>query len=204
VLKQISVRANLAGENRRGGERGEAGHLSLDVRIARRLALLRAQRGWSLDALAARTGISRASLSRLERGELSPTASMLGALCTQYGWTLSRLMAEAESGPPSVVRGPGQVTWKNPASGYLRRIISPPHPNLRGELVEVSLPAGVGLLRCFSGDRPGASPLDARRESGYRNRRNLLSGRERRLRNVVCSAALPASNAGASGGPGTW
>ena len=136
------MRANLAVENRRGGEPDSS---SLDLRIARRLARLRAQRGWSLDALAVRTGISRASLSRLERGELSPTASMLGALCTQYGWTLSRLMAEAESGPPSVVRGSGQVAWKDPASGYLRRIISPPHPHLRGELVEVSLPAGAAV-----------------------------------------------------------
>jgi len=70
---------------------------------------------------------------------------MLGVLCTQYGWTLSRLMAEAEGGPPSVVRGSGQVTWKDPVSGYLRRIISPPHPDLRGELVEVSLPAEASV-----------------------------------------------------------
>ncbi len=54
-------------------------------------------------------------------------------------------MAEAESGPPSVVQGSAQVTWKDPASGYLRRIISPPHPNLRGELVEVSLPSGASV-----------------------------------------------------------
>ena len=139
------MRASIAADNRRGGERGDPGSTPLDLRIARRLALLRAERGWSLDTLAARTGISRASLSRLERGELSPTASMLGALCTQYGWTLSRLMAEAESGPPSVVRGSAQVAWKDPASGYLRRIISPPHPKLRGELVEVSLPAGASV-----------------------------------------------------------
>jgi len=139
------MRANLGVENRRASEPAQPGSSSLDLRIARRLALLRTQRGWSLDALAARSGISRASLSRLERAELSPTASMLGALCTQYGWTLSRLMAEAESGPPSMVRGPGQVTWKDPASGYVRRIISPPHPNLRGELVEVSLPAGASV-----------------------------------------------------------
>ena len=145
VRNKASVRAHLAAENRQAGEPGEPGSSSLDQRIAGRLALLRAQRGWSLDALATRTGISRASLSRLERGELSPTASMLGALCAQYGWTLSRLMAEAESGPPSVVRGSGQVTWKDPATGYLRRIISPPHPNLRGELVEVSLPAGASV-----------------------------------------------------------
>lgn len=118
---------------------------SIDLRIARRLAALRAERGWSLDTLAERTGISRASLSRLERGELSPTAAMLGTLCTQYGWTLSRLMAEAENGPPSIVRAKEQVTWKDPASGYVRRVVSPPHPHLRAELVEVQLPAGASV-----------------------------------------------------------
>src|SRR5262249_14598811 len=118
---------------------------SLEVRIARRLAALRAERAWSLDALATRTGISRASLSRVERGELSPTATMLGTLCAQYEWTLSRLMAEVEGGPPSLIRAREQVVWKDPASGYLRRIISPPHPRLRGELVEVSLPTGASV-----------------------------------------------------------
>jgi transcriptional regulator with XRE-family HTH domain len=136
------MHASRAVENRQGGEGGSS---SLDLRIARRLALLRAQRGWSLEALAARTGISRASLSRLERGELSATAAMLGALCAQYRWTLSRLMAEAESGPSSVVRAREQVIWKDPASGYVRRIISPPHPHLKGELVEVSLPPGASV-----------------------------------------------------------
>ncbi len=111
-------------------------------RIARRLAALRAERGWTLEALASRTGISRATLSRLERCELSPTATMLNKLCAQYGWTASRLMAEAESGPPSVVRAGEQVTWKDPETGYVRRVLSPPHPNLKGELVEVSLPPG--------------------------------------------------------------
>jgi hypothetical protein len=65
---------------------------------------------------------------------------MLGTLCAQYGWTLSRLMAEAEGGPPSLVRAKEQVTWKDPGSGYVRRIVSPPHPQLRGEMVEVTLP----------------------------------------------------------------
>ena len=120
--------------------------------IARRLAALRADRGWSLDTLAERTGISRASLSRLERCELSPTAAMLGNLCAQYGWTLSRLMAEAENGPPALVRAAEQVTWKDPASGYVRRVVSPPHPHLKGEMVEVLLPAGASV-------RYDASPL---------------------------------------------
>jgi len=117
----------------------------IDIRIAKRLAALRAERGWSLDTLAERTGISRPTLSRLERGELSPTAAMLGTLCAQYGWTLSRLMADAEGGPPSFVPAREQVTWKDPGSGYVRRIVSPPHPQLRGEMVEVTMPAGASV-----------------------------------------------------------
>jgi transcriptional regulator with XRE-family HTH domain len=114
---------------------------AVDVGIARRLARLRAERGWSLDEIADRTGISRATLSRIERGELSPTAAMLGKLCTAYGWTLSRLMADAETRPPNLVSARQQTEWTDPESGYRRRAVSPPSPNLRGELVEVRLPA---------------------------------------------------------------
>ena len=51
-----------------------------DDRLAARLAELRVQRGWSLDELAMATGISRASLSRIERAETSPTAALLNRL----------------------------------------------------------------------------------------------------------------------------
>lgn len=114
----------------------------IEHRIAKRLAGLRADRGWSLEVLSERTGISRASLSRLERSELSPTAAMLGKLCTAYGWTLSRLMAEAETKPVSLVAAAKQAEWTDPESGYRRRVVSPPAPGLRGELVEVRMPAG--------------------------------------------------------------
>lgn len=123
------------------GDRVVAG--SLDREIARRLQALRSERGWTLEAVAERTGISRASLSRVERGELSPTAAMLGALCAQYGWTISRLMAEAEGGPLALVRASEQVSWKDPETGYIRRMVSPPSPHLKGELVEVALPVGA-------------------------------------------------------------
>jgi transcriptional regulator with XRE-family HTH domain len=122
-----------------------AGDRGIERRIAQRLARLRAERGWSLDALAERTGISRPTLSRLERSELSPTAAMLGKLCTVYGWTLSRLMAEAETRTPNLVHAAGQPEWKDPESGYRRRAVSPPAPGLRGELVEVRIPAGASV-----------------------------------------------------------
>jgi quercetin dioxygenase-like cupin family protein len=70
---------------------------------------------------------------------------MLGTLCAQYGWTISRLMAEAEDGPPAVVRAAEQLIWKDPGSGYVRRIVSPPNPHLKGEMVEVSLPVGASI-----------------------------------------------------------
>ena len=117
----------------------------IDTRIARRLARLRAERKWSLEALAERTGISRATLSRLERAELSPTAAMLGKLCTVYGWTLSRFMAEAETRAPNLIAARDQAEWKDPASGYRRRIVSPPAPGLRAELVEVRMPPGASV-----------------------------------------------------------
>src|SRR5256885_5373212 len=118
---------------------------AVDQRIAQRLARLRSDRAWSLDAVADRTGISRATLSRLERSELSPTATMLGKLCAVYGWTLSRLMAEAETRPPNIVRASEQAAWADPESGYVRRIVSPPAPGLRGELVEIQIPAGASV-----------------------------------------------------------
>ena len=119
------------------------GDTEVERRIAARLAQLRTERDWSLEDVAERTNISRATLSRIERSELSPTAAMLGALCTLYGWTLSRLMADAETGPPNYIPAKEQAHWTDPESGYRRRAVSPPSPGLRGEMVEVHIPSGA-------------------------------------------------------------
>jgi transcriptional regulator with XRE-family HTH domain len=128
----------------------------IERRIADRLGRLRAERGWSLEQLAGRTGISRATLSRLERAELSPTAAMLGRLCAVYGWTLSRLMAEAETRTPNLIAAAQQMHWTDPETGYRRRIVSPPASGLRGELVDVRIPAGATV----SFDVPPVSGLE--------------------------------------------
>ena len=121
----------------------EAADTDLDARLAARLASLRAERGWSLDTLAERSGVSRTTLSRLERGETSPTASLLGRLCTAYGRTLSRLIAEAEADAPQCVRAADQTVWVDPETGFRRRGVSPPAAGLDAELVEAVLPAGT-------------------------------------------------------------
>jgi transcriptional regulator with XRE-family HTH domain len=118
---------------------------ALDARLASRVAELRVARGWSLDDLAGRTGVSRSTLSRLERAEISPTASLLGKLCTAYGWTMSRLLAEVEPEPPAVVRAADQRVWRDEPTGFTRRTVSPPHPGLRGELLEAVLEPGADI-----------------------------------------------------------
>lgn len=116
---------------------------SFEDRLLRRLAGLREARALSLEELAAQSGISRATLSRLERGETSPTAEMLGKLCAVYGMPLSRLVAEAEQAPVQLLRRAAQAEWRDPASGFVRRMVSPPARSFKAELVEGRLPPGA-------------------------------------------------------------
>ncbi|WP_196445381.1 helix-turn-helix domain-containing protein [Planomonospora sp. ID67723] len=117
----------------------------VEVRLAARLAELRVERGWSLEELAQRTGVSRSTLSRLERAEISPTAALLGRLCAAYGRTMSRLLAEVEPEPPLLVRAGEQTVWRDEASGFVRRSVSPPHAGLRGEIIEGVLSPGADI-----------------------------------------------------------
>ncbi|MBJ3776194.1 helix-turn-helix domain-containing protein [Acuticoccus mangrovi] len=115
---------------------------TLDERMAERLRALRAARGWSLEALAERCGVSRATLSRLEKAEVSPTAEVLGRLCAAYGITMSRLLAMVEVSFAPLVRRGEQAEWVDPATGFRRRIVSPPGEPLMGEVIECAIPAG--------------------------------------------------------------
>ncbi|MET7335811.1 helix-turn-helix domain-containing protein [Nonomuraea sp. NPDC005650] len=117
----------------------------VEVRLAGRLAELRVERGWSLEELASRSGVSRSTLSRLERGEISPTAALLGKLCTVYGRPMSRLLAEVESEPPQLVRAGAQAVFRDDESGFVRRSVSPPQPGMRGEVVEGRLRPGADI-----------------------------------------------------------
>ncbi|CAL9356779.1 HTH-type transcriptional regulator SutR [Streptomyces sp. enrichment culture] len=128
----------------------------VDVRLGVRLAALRAERGWSLEELAERSGVSRSTLSRAERAQTSPTASLLNRLCAVYGRTMSQLLSEVEAQPVPLVRAADQPVWEDRAAGFVRRSVSPPHAGLRGELVEGRLAAGADLAY----DRPPVPGLE--------------------------------------------
>jgi transcriptional regulator with XRE-family HTH domain len=110
--------------------------------IARRLRDERARRSWTLDDLAQRAGVSKAMLSKLERSEASPTAALLGRISGALGMTISTLLADADTAGARLVRHAEQPTWRDPATGYLRRQVSP-LSDLPLQMVEVELPPGA-------------------------------------------------------------
>jgi transcriptional regulator with XRE-family HTH domain len=116
----------------------------LNERIAERVRELRAGRGLSLDALATKSGVSRSMISLIERGESSPTAVVLEKLAAGLGVMLASLFDAPDAPQPSgpVSRRENQPHWRDPASGYVRRNVSPPGVPQPMQIVEVQFPAG--------------------------------------------------------------
>lgn len=125
-------------------------------RLAERLKILRQERRWSLNELSDRSGVSRATLSRLENGEVSPTTDVLARLCAAYGLTLSRLLLMVEAEFQPVVRLKDQTIWKDSKAGFTRRVVSPPAGPLAGEVIACELKAGAVI----SYDRPPVPGLE--------------------------------------------
>ena len=123
----------------------------------------RRARGWPIERLAAASGVSRAMISKIERGESSPTAVVLGKLSAALELSVSELLAPASAGggpggPASagrdtdvgtqarrgggvVRRAAGTPEWRDPETGYLRRQVST--PRFPAAVTEVTLPPGA-------------------------------------------------------------
>lgn len=119
--------------------------IELDRRLGARIKALRQGRSLTLDMLAERSGVSRAMISRVERGESSPTAALLDRLCAGLGIFLSALFRDEGHGGPLAQRA-DQPVWTDPASGYLRRNVSPAGTGSGIEIVEVEMPPGARVL----------------------------------------------------------
>jgi transcriptional regulator with XRE-family HTH domain len=116
----------------------------VNQRIGQRVRELRATRRLSLEAVAAKSGVSRSMISLIERGAISPTAVVLDKLAFAFEVPLASLF----DSPPeddrrdAVVRADEQIRWQDPQSGYIRRHISPPGLHHPMQIVEVHFPPG--------------------------------------------------------------
>ncbi|SAK68496.1 DNA-binding protein [Caballeronia glebae] len=117
----------------------------INERIAGRVRELRAARGYTLDTLAARCGVSRSMISMIERGAASPTAVVLDKLAAGLGVSLASLFGGEPEGAPAqpLARRGQQLKWRDPESGYTRRNLSPACWPSPFQLVEVVFPAGA-------------------------------------------------------------
>src|SRR5580658_8178862 len=94
--------------------------------LAARIRLERTAREWTLDELSRRAGVSRAMISKIEREECSPTATILGRLSGAFGISMSALLAGVDEESGKLLRFAEQQVWTDPETGYTRRAVSPP------------------------------------------------------------------------------
>jgi transcriptional regulator with XRE-family HTH domain len=128
----------------------------INTRIAARVRQLRARRGLSIEALASAAAVSRSMISLIERGESSPTAVVLEKLATGLGVPLASLFDAPAAPSEPVSRRADQIEWRDPASGYVRRNVSPAGFPSPIHLVEVTFPPGARVAY-ETGARPGVT-----------------------------------------------
>lgn len=123
--------------------------------LSERLKLARSGRGWTLEQFAAASGVSRAMISKIERGEVSPTASILARLAAGLGTSLASLFTAQEAAQSPLCRWDEQRDWTDPASGYVRRNVSP--AGSVAEIVYVTFPPGA---RVVFDNHPGSGAIE--------------------------------------------
>jgi transcriptional regulator with XRE-family HTH domain len=114
---------------------------ALPLLIGQRVARRRAALGLPLEEIAVRTGVSRAMISRIERGEVHASAVVLDKLCAGLGISLSALFARDGASP--LLRRADQPVWQDPSSGYQRREVAPAGTGSPVRIVDVEFPAGA-------------------------------------------------------------
>lgn len=112
----------------------------LNRRIGDRVKGLRAAKSLSLEQLAQASGVSRSMISLIERGEASPTATVLEKVAAGLDVSLASLFEQPPADASPVSRRAAQTLWKDPASGYVRRNVSPAGAGSPIQIVEVEFP----------------------------------------------------------------
>jgi transcriptional regulator with XRE-family HTH domain len=107
-----------------------------------RVKELRGRRSLTLEALAERSGVSRAMISKLERGEKNPTLVVAAKLAEGLGVTLSQLVGMEERREVVVVPREGRMVMRDPETGFERQLLSPAFFGRGVEFVRNEIPEG--------------------------------------------------------------
>jgi transcriptional regulator with XRE-family HTH domain len=114
--------------------------------LGQRVRAERISRGYSLELLAERSGVSRSMLSAVERGSKAPTVLVLDRIATGLDTSIARLLGPEQNSRVVLLRAADQDVARDP-SGWERRILSPVLPGIEFELMRTTLGPGVDAGR---------------------------------------------------------
>ncbi len=111
-------------------------------RLGVRVRELRRGRGLTLEGLAERSGVSRAMISKLERGEKNPTLVIAAKLAEGLEVTLSQLAGVEERREVVVTPKERRMTMHDPETGFERQLLSPSFAGRGIEFIRNVIPEG--------------------------------------------------------------
>lgn len=128
----------------------------LNRHLGTRVKALRAERDWSLEALAQASGVSRSMLSEVEREQANPTLAVTLRIARAFGLSLGELIETPGATPAvTVIRANDRASLYRSDQDVEIRTLSPLNLEKDVELYQVELRVG-GALRSaphFEGTR---------------------------------------------------
>ena len=122
--------------------------------VGSRVRKLRIDQGLTLEALADLSGVSRAMISKLERGEKNPTLVVAAKVAQALRVGLTDLMGVAESRRAVIVIPKSRrMIFRDAETGFERQLLSPAFESRNLEFVRHVIPKGE-----TSGDLPPYKP----------------------------------------------
>lgn len=111
--------------------------------VGARLKQIRRAAGFTLEELCIRSGVSRAMLSKVERGEKSPTLPVIVRIAKGLNVSFTTLMgAEPQAATASTIRHAQRLIFRDPETGFERHVLSPTNIDTGVELLMHRIPPG--------------------------------------------------------------
>lgn len=115
---------------------------SINQYLADALKTARTQKGWSLDKASQATGVSKAMLGQIERGESSPTIATLWKIASGFNISLSNFLAPSLVEEGAVFRSANTLRQQPASDGMLVAMLFPYESRFGFEMYELTLLPG--------------------------------------------------------------
>jgi len=147
--RPLSSKAEASGDDNRQDKRsrsaraGRVNDEAIVAEVGSRVKRLRTEAGLTLEEFAAQSGVSRAMISKVERGEKSPTLAIIVRIAKGLNVSMSTLMgAEPDPAQVAVIRKANRLAFKDPETGFERHNLSPTHLDNDLEFLLHRIPPG--------------------------------------------------------------